>query len=287
MKTKDLIKKYLFTKPVNEKLLIALSKHIPLFEKLIPGNKMYSNSAQRKVKRDGIYFDLDISDYQEHLVYYNLDADSSRDILKHLPLKDSLVLDIGANIGQTTLCMASFLQNTKSTIISFEPFPSTFQKLENNVGLNNFTSIKIENMALGEKDSILDMAIDSYSNSGGYRVYNPKHHKGKKTQKVAVISLDKYLMGSSTKVDFIKIDVEGYEYHVLSGGVKTLKKQHPILFIELDDNNLRQQGHSAVELLELLDKLGYNSIVNASSNSPLTIKNFEKCHLDIVCRRTV
>src|SRR5690606_19598684 len=236
MSIKTFVKKHLLTNVFMEKMLIPLSRAIPFSVKLIPGNKMYPKGSQRKVHRNGIYFDLDISDYQEHLIYFGLENDSSIGILEYLPKKDAFILDIGANIGQTSLWMAKHIQNTNSTIISFEPFPSTFEKLEKNVGLNQFKSIKIENLGLGATESEMEMAMHTRSNSGGFRMHNPKYHTGKICKSISVTTLDKYLTAYEAKVDFIKIDVEGYEYQVLSGAVKTLKN-HPTLYLEIDDNN--------------------------------------------------
>ena len=58
-------------------------------------------------------------------------------------------------------------------------------------------------------------------------------------------------------IDFIKIDVEGFEMQVLKGGHHTLVNLKPWLFIELDDNNLNKQGSSSSELCSYLQSLGY------------------------------
>jgi hypothetical protein len=87
-----------------------------------------------------------------------------------------------------------------------------------------------------------------------------------------------------TRIDLIKIDVEGYELHVLRGSLQTLKRCRPVLFIELDDNNLRDQGDSAQSLVKYLEELGY-SITDAVNGSPVrSDQSFTNCHTDIIAR---
>jgi hypothetical protein len=81
----------------------------------------------------------------------------------------------------------------------------------------------------------------------------------------------------------IKIDVEGYEFKVLQGALETLKKNRPVLFIELDDNNLKEQGGNAKELVEFLLQLRYN-ILNATNGKTVNEATvFINCHFDILC----
>ena len=86
-----------------------------------------------------------------------------------------------------------------------------------------------------------------------------------------------------TKIDLIKIDVEGFEMNVLKGGIQTLQKFKPKMFIELDDNNLKDVGSSAKELINFIAKLDYK-IINAEDETPITADtDFTNCHYDIIC----
>ncbi|HET7114938.1 MAG TPA: FkbM family methyltransferase, partial [Hanamia sp.] len=88
---------------------------------------------------------------------------------------------------------------------------------------------------------------------------------------------------SIPKPDFIKIDVEGFEYKVLQGAYETLSNYRPALFIELDENNLREQKSSAKELVFYLKQLGY-VIINSGTNKEINENsNFTECHFDILC----
>ena len=63
------------------------------------------------------------------------------------------------------------------------------------------------------------------------------------------------------KVNFIKIDVEGYEMNVLKGSVEILQKYHPILLMEIDNIWLARYGSSYDEILSFLSPLGYKQVI--------------------------
>ena len=65
--------------------------------------------------------------------------------------------------------------------------------------------------------------------------------------------------------------------------METIMKHRPLLFIELDDNNLREQGNNAKELIQSLIPLHY-TIVNAETGSGVDVNtNYTDCHFDILC----
>src|SRR5690606_23758547 len=102
----------LFTNRASEKLFLVLQKipglHLFTF-KLIPSNHLYASGSIRKVERNGIKYTLDISDYQEWLIYFNSNTDSSKSVIDYLN-KENVILDVGANIGQTSLWIAQQLE---------------------------------------------------------------------------------------------------------------------------------------------------------------------------------
>ena len=84
--------------------------------KFVPANTFYKTGSTRRVKRKGIWYELDLSDYQEWLVYFYCKSDSSNHVLDYLG-RSEIILDIGANIGQTALNMSRMQKNkgTQST----------------------------------------------------------------------------------------------------------------------------------------------------------------------------
>ena len=120
-------------------------------------------------------------------------------------------------------------------------------------------------------------------NSGGKRIAVPGATTSSDYSEVEVNTLDNFLNDkvSLSKVDLIKIDVEGFEFNVLRGAMNTIRKYSPVLYIELDDNNLKQQSSSAKELIHFLAEAGFTAMNTESKTHVDENKDFRNCHYDI------
>jgi hypothetical protein len=119
--------KEIFKLPILEKLLAALTQNKKpgqLFARLPPLYLSYPKNSFRRVNRNGINYELDISDYMEWLVYYGIRVES-HEILYGLLTSGNSVLDIGANIGEVTLNMSKIV-GPEGVVHSFEPEPFIF-----------------------------------------------------------------------------------------------------------------------------------------------------------------
>lgn len=279
---KNFIKKVFFTNTSVENFLIILCKANYFFSKLIPSNTHYPKYTYRTVSRNGIKYHLDISDYQEYLIYFDLKEDSSEPFLVHAPLKEGVFIDVGANIGQTSLNLSKKLGKIAHKIYAFEPFPTTFEKLKTNISLNYFPSIEIFNIALGNKEDITEMEMSCLTNSGGNKIA-PKDSKIKnQLVQVHQKKLDDFNK-LENPVQFIKIDVEGYEIEVLKGAEQIIKKYTPVMVIELNDLNLKRQNSSARELVSFVKELGYKNIINLKTMEEIDFSKLDNCTMDILC----
>ncbi|MBL7848369.1 MAG: FkbM family methyltransferase [Cyclobacteriaceae bacterium] len=276
----DLPKEF-FKLPLPEKLLARLTQQKPLnhfFARFPPLNTRYPKPTTRKVKRNGIHYELDLSDYMEWLVFWGIQVEPRR-TLYQLVKPGSIVIDVGANIGEVSMNLAQ-LVGPSGFVHSFEPDTATFRKLNRNVALNNFVNLRINPIGLGDRDEQLVLQTEVPSNRGGSRI----HRHLSQGQRVQVITLDSYVTKQQPgPVSLIKIDVEGFELHVLRGAEHTLRQYKPVLFIELDDDNLRDQGDSATELVRFLEKRGYQTIKDAATGTSVsTGTSFTHCHMDIM-----
>jgi hypothetical protein len=72
------------------------------------------------------------------------------------------------------------------------------------------------------------------------------------------ITLDEFVKSAAIgRVSLLKVDVDGYDYKVLQGGVDLLKEFRPLIFVELCEYTLRAQGDSITDIFSLLQKLDY------------------------------
>jgi hypothetical protein len=88
------------------------------------------------------------------------------------------------------------------------------------------------------------------------------------TERVQVETVTLDQMFPVEKVEYIKVDTEGWEYFVLLGAQKILERCKPILQLEINETNMRQCGVSRQDLLSLLEKYGYvlQATVNDEEN---------------------
>jgi len=223
------------------------------FVKCLPQNYQYPKFSIRKVKRDEIWYELDLSEYMEWVIYYGLNVENRSD-LYCLVKRDMVLFDVGSNIGETLLNFAK-LTGDNGKVYGFEPVPYSFNKCSNNILLNRFNNVSVSQIALSNKEETLFFHETNNNNSGGVFM-NKNNTPG--SYKVEGITLDAYVERIGiTHLDLIKVDVEGFETNVLKGASETCRKFRPNLFVEVDDVNLKNQGSSAIELIALITSYGY------------------------------
>jgi FkbM family methyltransferase len=181
-----------------------------------------------------------------------------REFLNAFLRPGDIFVDLGANLGFFTLIGAHRVGET-GRVYAFEPCLKTFQRLLSNITLNHLTNVFCHQMALSDHSGQRDMAILS----DGFDAWNsfariPRTPSA--VEKVKCTTWDDFatehnLMG---RVTMMKIDVEGWETHVLSGGVKALSREDaPILQVEFSDATCRCAGSSCERLYHILEELGY------------------------------
>ena len=252
--------------------------------RLMPPNYLYPANSRREVERKGIKYSLDISDYMEHGVYFGY-SEAAQDELLRLGAGKNVIIDVGVNLGATLMNFARC--SPTGVIIGFEPDEKNFRKAERNLDLNNFGNVELYRNGLGAETATVKLFKVNPANQGMNRIFDDRETSIEKDlayEKIEIIRLDDFVNEHQVdRIDLIKIDVEGYEFKVLQGAEQSLLRYRPILFIELDDENLKAQNDSAELLISFLKKIGY-TIYRADNKQEVKLNSeFGNCHFDIVC----
>jgi len=154
--------------------------------------------------------------------------------VKDFVKEDSYVIDVGANIGIFSIFAAQYAKRGK--IYAFEPASETFKILKENTAY--YENIEVFKLSLGNENKKGKIRIFSISKGISTLVDSSLADKFSQNfgefieEEVEVVKLDDFLMQNKVpKIDFIKIDVEGYELKVLEGAKETIKKYLPVIVV--------------------------------------------------------
>jgi FkbM family methyltransferase len=201
-----------------------------------------------------------LSEYDSIILFFNI-----------IPKDKKInIIDIGANAGLYSL-YAKYSPNAH--FYSFEPFDINYNLLIENILLNDIKNINTYKIALGDKEckSILNTCT---SHSGLHTMgNNPLRFNDIKPVEIDVNTIDNIFFNNNINVDYIKIDTEGYEYYILKGGEKTIKKNKPIIQIEYNVTNMKQCNITPKQLMNYINnELGYK-IYNLTNEELIIIPN--------------
>lgn len=177
-------------------------------------------------------------------------------LFSHLVKPGMHIVDAGANVGFYSLQAASKLAG-QGKVYAFEPVPSNFKKLQNNVDKSSRTEIEIIKEGLWHKEEDLEFSLaeDQANNHGSFTVGD--NHSSSSTFQCHVNTLDSHTQNRIPKVDLIKMDIEGAEFFALQGAEQSLKRFLPTILIEINQSACEKLGYKSQKIDELLLPLGY------------------------------
>jgi len=154
-----------------------------------------------------------------------------RDTLKKTNKDQGIFLDIGANTGQHSLYMAQYAK----TVYSIEPYLPVLKRFNEMINLNGFENIKVYPIGFSNREGSLPYYVPPDNNLGGGG-FDPTFTKGSGNLiELPLVVGDNYLESHGiNQIDLIKIDIEGFERYALLGLNNTLKKNRPIVVMELN-----------------------------------------------------
>lgn len=164
-----------------------------------------------------------------------------------------MAIDGGAHIGSWSVEMAKHF----GQVLAFEPAADTFKCLQENVkGLTNVTTFML---ALGEKTGTARILDDPMREGNTGARYLDFQREGT-TQ---IVPIDEFGM---KELDFLKLDVEGYERFALVGAKETLLRCRPVVMIEVKRFKPPRFGVDVSAAMQFLNGIGYREVANARND---------------------
>ena len=161
-----------------------------------------------------------------------------------------VIFDVGANAGQSALEYVKVFP--KSDIYCFEPVDKTFSELQKKV--NIYPNIHPYNLAFGDKATTLEISINDNSCVNSFKDITT----AKNSQSISIITLTEFVAQKKIKrINFLKIDTEGFDLNVLVGSQNLLQKQTiDIIQVECAFNESNVQVN-IIEFINYLKKFNY------------------------------
>ena len=199
----------------NEKQMQIRKEQNIAFKRKVKHKK---NSYQLQEENNTFYLLQNDFDFHTFELKYGL-IELSKESLISIEGKD--ILDIGAYHGASSVM---FLQFNPRAIYAYEPVSANRAILLQNAKLNNAKRIIVEGKALGDVTSTMSISCNDMA-----ATLVPQLQTANKVENVEVLRLDDEC--KNRNVGLIKMDVEGFEYNVIKGGLETIKRDRPILLI--------------------------------------------------------
>jgi FkbM family methyltransferase len=167
-------------------------------------------------------------------------------------------IDAGANDGLFSLFAAQRVGPT-GQVWAFEPSEREFIRLRRNVQLDQLHNVRTFKVALAQRQGEAEFKIADDEHCGQNTLGDFAYQiELARCERVKTSRLDDLVQQECLpQVDIIKLDVEGSELSVLAGAREILRKQRPLLLLEVNENALRSQGSSGAALMELLRSHDY------------------------------
>jgi len=175
--------------------------------------------------------------------------------------------DIGSNIGWYSLNIAKLFKN--ANVFAFEPIPTTFGCLRQNIELNRLSSnIISHNFGFSNCEQTV---IFYYYPEGSGNASCANLAGRADAQKISgyVKQLDDFVSDNNLTVDFIKCDVEGAELFVYQGGIESIKRDNPLIFTEMLRKWSAKFNYHPNEIIDLLTSLGYKCFTTKGQQQQL------------------
>lgn len=241
----------------------------PTFLKKTYASLIFKNRTLLNIPTGG--FDIYVDPKNGHtdvMLYINKSRDKEvTDVMDTYLQKGSVFIDIGANIGYETLWGAKIVGD-EGKVVSFEPVPIIASQLIESVAYNKLTNVTLVQKGVSDTAEKVTIFLND-GDAGSSSILNNQPNAKEVT--IETITLDEALKDIS-KIDLIKIDVEGYEPQVIHGADTILKKLTPPLVFEYQPYLYKSDYVNILSLL--IEKYGY-TLYHIETTNKIIIKNKE------------
>ena len=183
--------------------------------------------------------------------------------------EDMTVIDIGANLGYFTVIAASRV-GPSGKVFSYEPDPRNFNLLKKNITVNGFKNVMAIPIALSDCAGTRKLFFGDNQTTHSF---SDKRGAGR-SESVVTDTLDNSLktLGYS-RIDIIKMDIEGAEPIALEGMKETIARKPALIIIfEFYPNAIKRLGYSPLKFLETFKELGFSmSVIDEDSGTRIVI----------------
>jgi len=206
----------------------------------VQGHKMYIDMSDLKVSKE-----LFMTGIHEKYV---------TKLFKRIVREGMTVVDLGAHIGYYTL-LAAKLVGKNGKVFAFEPAPTNYSLLVKNIEANGYNNVIPVNKAVSNKigTSKLFLAPD---NTSGHKLWNS--YNSRESIDIEVTTLDEFFGNYDTKIDIIKMDIEGGEMAALQGMDNIIRRNSDLKIItEFWPKGIEGMGFSPTDFLNKLIEYGF------------------------------
>jgi len=236
-----------------------------------------------KGKYDISYYINPNSAHDYHIVKHGITQDWIVTNIGKFVRKDGIIFDIGANAGLLSLPFAK-KHVYEGIVFAFEPDLEVYEQLKKNIELNSIKNLIPFSKAL-QDDPTKEIAIfykrriidgDYLVNLGLSTMEKMPIHNIDEDS-VPCSTIDKEVLHNQvSKVDFIKIDVEGSEYKVLKGGFETINNYQPIIHYEYSTIiDKLANSENTFQSYQFLSELGYKQFNIFAEKTLIELKEYD------------
>lgn len=219
----------------------------PTFLKADDNGKLY------KCRHD-INLYLDESSYVESKILENNIWEKESVLLcESLIRPGDIILDVGANFGYYSLLFA-YLTGSNGAVYASEPTKHFRKKLNDHLRENNYQNIKVLDFGFSNEECELEIKIDSSTAS----MHMPSQDSYLLKETISLKKLDDVVSTLNiSKIDFIKIDIDGHEPLMLKGAENTIRSMQPKILLEVNPLNYYLAGITIWDFYDQIKGYGY------------------------------